>query len=192
MPGPNTLRSLPRLGMGRPRWLVAVLVAWFVASLGFPALAADAAPGAPHFSGTVFLDANGNGRRDPGEQGVAGVKLSNGRDIVPSDADGHYRIAVQPGDTVFAVKPPGHAFNGRADGMPAFWQHYFPAGSPDLKYGGIPVIDSLTMDVALLPAAATADALEVLLVADPQVKSMADVGYYNGDILATVRVDAPA
>lgn len=192
MPGPDVLRCPPRSPVGRPRWLIAGFVAGLAAALGFPAQAADAAPEAPHFSGTVFLDANGNGGRDPGERGVAGVKLSNGRDIVPSDVDGHYRIPVRPGDTVFAVKPAGHAFHDRADGMPAFWQHYFPAGSPDLRYGGIPVIDSLTMDVAVLPAAAAVDGLEVLLVADPQVKSMADVGYYDGDILATVRQDAPA
>lgn len=188
MPGPIALRSLSRPAAGRYRWLAAGLVV----ALGFPVSAAAATPGNTHFSGVVFLDANGNGERDRDESGVAGVKLSNGRDIVVSDGDGHYRIAVRPGDTVFAVKPPGHAFNDRADGMPAFWQHYFPAGSPELKYGGIPVLENLTMDVAVLPATAAADGLEVLLVADPQVKSMADVGYYDGDILGTIRQDAPA
>src|SRR5690606_10663977 len=50
----------------------------------------------------------------------------------------------------------------------------------------------LMMDVALQPDPAPAGGLEVLLMADPQVKSMADIGYYDGDILATVRQDTPA
>ncbi len=140
----------------------------------------------------VYLDANGNGRRDQREVGVAGVKLSNGRDIALSDPAGKYRIPVLPGDTVFAVKPPGHAFNRQGDGLPAFWQHYVPAGSPTLAYGGIPARNGLTMDVALRAADSTDAGLDVLLMADPQVKSMADVDYYDRDVLATIREDAPA
>lgn len=184
-----SLRSVPALR----QWL---LVAGVIAALGLPAIgsahAADTAQSDARFSGVVYLDADGNGERDPGESGVAGVKISNGRDVVLSDADGKYRIPVRPGDTVFAVKPAGHTFNDRADGLPAFWQHYFPTGSPALQYGGIPVHASRTMDVAVRTADVPAESLDVLLMADPQVKSMADVDYYDRDILATIRNDAPA
>jgi hypothetical protein len=100
-------------------------------------------------TGAVFADGNGNGLRDPGEMGMAGIKLSNGRDIVLTRADGGYSLPVRPGDTVFAIKPAGHAFARRDDGLPAFWQHYFPEGSPALAYAGIPRQAGLRMDVAL-------------------------------------------
>ncbi|KIQ97376.1 hypothetical protein TI01_1093 [Lysobacter sp. A03] len=154
--------------------------------------AAAATQGKAEFSGVVYADTNENGRRDPDEPGVSGVKLSNGRDIVLTDADGSYRIPVRPGDTVFAVKPADRAFATGADGLPAFWQHYFPAGSPALEYGGIPADNRLSMDVALHAGEPLAGDLEVLLMADPQVKSLVDVDYYDRDILDSIRKDAPA
>ena len=164
-----------------------------VLGLGCAACAAPAAERETPFSGVVFLDTNGNGAHDAGETGVAGVKVSNGRDIVLSDAAGRYRIPVRAADTVFAVKPPGYAFHTRTDGLPAFWQHYFPAGSPSLRYGGIPVQERRTMDVALSATRSDPVAeLDVLLMADPQVKSLADVDYYDRDVLATIRKHAPA
>ena len=36
-------------------------------------------------TGFVYQDDNGNGVRDAGERGIAGVKVSNGRDLVISD-----------------------------------------------------------------------------------------------------------
>lgn len=194
MHGSISSRLLPRCESVGRGWLavagLAAVLGWF--SNGSLANATESAQDSADFSGIVYLDTNGNGERDPGEAGVAGVKLSNGRDLVLTDADGIYRISVRPGDTVFAVKPAGYAFNKRADGLPAFWQHYFPAASPALKYGGIAVDDRLAMDVALRAKAVPEGDLEVFLLADPQVKSMTDVDYYERDILATIRQDAPA
>jgi len=41
---------------------------------------------------TVFEDRNGNGRRDPGEPGLAGQRVSDGRSIVLTDAQGRYAL----------------------------------------------------------------------------------------------------
>jgi hypothetical protein len=141
------------------------------------------AAGADTIHGLVYVDHNGNGRRDDGEPGVADVQLSNGREIVRSSADGRYRIALQAGDTLFLVKPPGYALPSRADGLPEFWQHHFPDGSPALRYGGIAaqVADG---EFALLEAGVTDGGLDVLLFGDPQVKSLDDVDYYARDIVA--------
>ncbi|MGY1424421.1 calcineurin-like phosphoesterase C-terminal domain-containing protein [Lysobacter sp. A289] len=167
------------------RWLPVVCVA---AAIVIAAIPSHAAPTpATDVSGETFLDGNGNGIRDPGEAGVAGVKLSNGRDIVLSAVDGSYSIPARPGDTVFAIKPSGYAFAKRDDGLPAFWQHYFPDGSPALKYAGVPKQSSRRMDVALQPVKAPAGDLEVVVLADPQVKSLADVDYYARDIIASIR-----
>ena len=39
-------------------------------------------------SGVVFLDANGNGTRDPSERGLPGVAVSNQVDVVVTGPDG--------------------------------------------------------------------------------------------------------
>ena len=44
------------------------------------------------FSGRIFLDQNRNGRLDPGENGVAGVVVSDGHSVVLSAADGRYSL----------------------------------------------------------------------------------------------------
>lgn len=43
-------------------------------------------------TGTVFLDRNGNGRRDAGEPAVPGVQVQVGTGWARSDADGRYRL----------------------------------------------------------------------------------------------------
>lgn len=52
--------------------------------------------------GTVFdADANGGG--------IPGVMVSNGRDVVKTDAEGRWALPVAPGDSVFVIKPAGWA-----------------------------------------------------------------------------------
>ena len=40
--------------------------------------------------GTVFFDRNGNGKADVGENGIADVVVSNGKEVVKTDADGKF------------------------------------------------------------------------------------------------------
>src|SRR5690606_16805185 len=71
------------------------------------------------------------------------------------------------------VKPAGWRMPLRADGLPAAWRA--PQPGPGLRQG----------DFALLRDTGTdAETLSVLLFADPQVKSVADVDYYARDIVA--------
>jgi hypothetical protein len=136
-------------------WLLVLL------SAAFPAFAGTV-------SGVVFEDANGNGLRDSGEPGIAGVKLSNGRAIVRSGADGSYAIDTATDDIVFAIKPAGRDFGVRADLLPAFWQA---------------AADGARFDVALSAPRSPAGLLEVLLFTDPQVASPDDVNAYFIDIV---------
>ena len=140
-------------------------------------IAASAAPTllllcAPAFAATVtgkvFQDTNGNGAREAGEPGIAGVAVSNGRAIVRSDASGGYVIDAVPGDVVFAIKPPTRAFGTRDDGLPAFW-----------RLAG----EGAEFDIALSPVRAARGPLEVLLFSDPQVASLDDVNHFYIDIV---------
>jgi hypothetical protein len=56
-------------------------------------------------AGFVFEDVNGNGRRDSGERGLAGVAVSNQHEVVETGADGAYRLAGRGYGVVFVSLP---------------------------------------------------------------------------------------
>lgn len=135
-------------------------------------------------TGFVYQDDNGNGVRDGGERGIAGVKVSNGRDLVISDGQGLYHLPERSPSTVFVIKPAGYATATGDNGLPRFWIHHFPEGSPKLRYGGLTAPSTArTFDFPLRPQARP-DELEMLVFGDPQPKSRVDVGYYERDIVA--------
>ncbi|HEX5755515.1 MAG TPA: calcineurin-like phosphoesterase family protein, partial [Arenimonas sp.] len=127
--------------------------------------------------------------------GVPQVRVSNGRDIVSTDADGAYSIALKEGETLFVIKPAGYsAVRHIGSGESRFWQHHLPEGSPALRYGGMPAQDALRAggDFVLLPDdRSIADgALDVLLFGDPQPKSLRDVAHYARDIVEPILAEA--
>ena len=76
----------------------------------------------------------------------------------------------------------------RADGLPAFWIQQPPEQALPLKYAGIPAAAAVRQfDVALRREAPRDSQLSVLVFGDPQVKSLADVGYYARDIIDDVQ-----
>lgn len=134
--------------------------------------------------GTVFVDGNGDGARDAGEAGLAGAKVSNGREIALTDAEGHYSLPLRAGDTLFLIKPPGVDLPRRSDGLPAFWKHHFPQGSPPLGYGAIAATRIGDGDFPVWPVLLEPPPqLDVLLFGDPQVKHADDVDFYSRDIV---------
>src|ERR1041384_1877932 len=68
-------------------------------------------------TGVVFNDANGNGVRDSGETGIAGVAVSNQDAVVTTDASGAFRIPVRPTGVVFVSTPDGSRSVGQ------FWRN---------------------------------------------------------------------
>ena len=75
-----------------------------------------AAANAQQITGSVYVDANGNGRRDPNERGVPGVGVSNQDTVVTTDASGAFRIARGASNIVFVSVPDGYRSSG------AFWR----------------------------------------------------------------------
>jgi len=74
---------------------------------------------APHadVTGVVFNDANGNGVRDSGENGMAGVAVSNQDTVVTTDASGAFRITARGSGVVFVSTPDGYRSVGQ------FWRN---------------------------------------------------------------------
>ncbi len=67
--------------------------------------------------GRVFLDANKNGQADPGEQGIAGVLVSDGLTVVATADNGSYQFPLAESPAIVRMtRPEGHTPSG------SFWQ----------------------------------------------------------------------
>lgn len=87
--------------------------------------------------GTVFVDTNRNSTLDQGEAGLAGVQVSNGREVVLTGEDGSYELPAYDDMNLFITKPAGYITPVSADMVPQFAYVHKTAGSPDLRFGGI-------------------------------------------------------
>jgi Calcineurin-like phosphoesterase len=97
--------------------------AWTAVALMFLAAGALSRAQAPvPVAGTVFEDTNANGRRDSGERGLAGVAVSNQREVVKTGSDGAYRLSGSGYGLVFVSIPDGYRSVG------PFW-HPVPASA---------------------------------------------------------------
>lgn len=124
---------------------------------------------------------------------LAGVAVSNGRQLVYSAGDGSFSLPVQAGDTAFLVKPARYAATSGPDGLPAFWRHHLPEGSPALRYGGIAPSDATaTPWLIRLREREAPSSHQVLVFGDPQPRDAVEVGYYAGDIVEPIIGKHPA
>ncbi|GII33910.1 outer membrane protein assembly factor BamB family protein [Planotetraspora mira] len=76
-------------------------------------------------SGVAYVDANGDGRRDPDEVGLAGVRVSDGKVATTTAADGSYSLTISTDrrktDIVWAGQPRGYRFGLDEYKEPRFW-----------------------------------------------------------------------
>jgi hypothetical protein len=147
-----------------------------------PAWAADTV-----VTGKVYLERDGKPGRGATDPGLAGVQVSNGETIVKTAADGSYSLPVRDGQTVFVIKPDAYAFPKAADGLPSFWRHYRPNGSPALKYGGIAATSDVTRNWDFALQSDRHDSrrgFQMLVFTDSQTASLKDIGYYQQSIVA--------
>ena len=156
------------------RLLLLPLFVVLAAIAGSPVRAASDRASCP--GGHVYRDDNGNGVRDAGEAGVAGVRVSDGVDIVVTDAGGRYALPSARDRLRFVIKPPSYEVPNAEDGLPGYWTD--AASNAGEGCGDIALLDSAREG--------SAEALEVLLMADPQPRSVRDVDYYARDIIAPI------
>ena len=62
---------------------------------------AESDDSAPTVSGRVFLDRNADRHRDPGEPGLPGVRVSNGREVAITDSQGRYVLPIDDDEIIF-------------------------------------------------------------------------------------------
>ncbi len=134
--------------------------------------------------GVVYHDANKNAVFDADETGVPGVCISNGRDVVVTDAEGRYTVAVGEDTGLFVIKPAQWTTPVSAEQLP---QHYYlhkPAGSPTLKPAGVAPTGPLPEQVNFpLYPHEESDAFRVILFGDPQARGLKEVNFVLHDVV---------
>ncbi len=122
-----------------------------------------AGDGAETAKGTVFLDINRNSVFDAGEAGIAGVQVSNGREVVLTGSDGSYELPAYDDMNLFVTKPAGHTTPVNAQMIPQFAYVHKVEGSPDLRFGGIaptgPLPEAINFPLIADEVASTFDCL---------------------------------
>ena len=158
-------------------------------------LLADPVSAATTARGRVFVDEDRDRVADPGEAGLAGVAVSNGREVILTDQEGGWSLPVEDGDVLFVTKPRDHALPTDEQGYPEFFFVHRPTGTPselELLYEGLPPTGDLppSVDFALWPESEP-EAFEVLCFADTQPRGHRELDYLRDDVLAPL-LDHPA
>jgi len=134
--------------------------------------------------GSVFDDASRDGVRDAGEAGIAGVCVSNGRDVVQTDAEGRWSLPVDDDTILFMVKPEDWMTPVNADQIPQFFYIHKPAGSPELDAKGVAPTGPLPSSIDFpLYKQDEPDEYSILLFGDPQARGLREINFVTHDVV---------
>ena len=134
--------------------------------------------------GYVFDDTNRNERMDPSERGLPGVKVSNGRAIVMTNAEGRWRLEVVSDDILFVIKPSGWMTPVTKDQLPRFYYLHKPQGSPDSKFPGVDPTGPLPSEINFpLFRQTEPDQFKVVFFGDPQPRNQTELDYIAHDVV---------
>lgn len=133
--------------------------------------------------GTVFLDANRNSKLDADETGIAGVMVSNGREVVMTAEDGSYTLPTYDDMNLFITRPSGYTPPVNADLVPQFNYIHKIKGSPDLRFGGIAPTDPLPESINFpLIEDPVGDRFQCLVFGDTQAYTNQEVSYIRDTV----------
>jgi hypothetical protein len=139
-------------------------------------------------TGVVFEDLSGTGTRQPDDPGIAGVLVSNGREVVKTDSNGRYTLPISDESIVFVIKPTGYALPvDRNVILPRFYYIHQPKGTPTplgLRYRGIEPTGPLPRSVDFgLKKSDELARFDVLLLTDPHADSSAAIDFIRTDVV---------
>jgi len=138
--------------------------------------------------GVVYSDSNSNKKRDGGEVGLSGIAVSNGVDVVLTDASGGYSLPISSDQTIFVIKPAGFDVPLNELNQPQYYYVHKPNGSPKMRYKGFEPTGPLpaSIDFGLRPAT-DAKNFTALIFGDPQPYTIEEVNYFARGIVAEVK-----
>ena len=137
-------------------------------------------------AGRVFLDTNKNGLLDGSELGMAGVRVSNGLDVVTTDNEGRYTLPIDEQSIIFLTKPRDHAIPVNGHMLSQFYYIHQPEGSPaGMRYAGITPTGRLPEQINFpLIEREESQQFEAILFADPQPQTQRELDYIRDDVIA--------
>lgn len=157
-------------------------------ALGVLVALAGTATAQDQATGIVFLDTNTNGERDAGERGIEGVAVTNGLDVVRTDAEGRYALPVTDDTIISVVKPAGFQVPLDIHGLPVFHYIHKPQGSPDdgFLFPGVDPTGPLpeSIDFPLIEVDEP-ERFSVIVFGDPQPYTLEQVGHFRADVIDT-------
>jgi len=141
--------------------------------------------GEPGFaSGVVFHDENGNGLRDPGEEGLEGVRVSDQWTVVVTDEEGRWVLPEHDEAIYFVVKPRGYRTPMSENHHPLFYHIHkstdpLPLEGPTVQPTG-PLPASIDFPLIRQPEP---DRFDAIIMGDPQPRNVEEVNYLAHDVL---------
>lgn len=158
-----------------------------IAGTAVAALAARSATAQPprpsEIAQGVIFDADAPDRR-----GIPGVLVSNGEQVVRTDREGRWKLPIEPGASVFVIKPSDWTTPLDSNNLPRYAYLYQPRGTPadlGLRYRGIAPTGPLpeTIDFPLHHQVEPRR-FEGLLFTDPQPESPVELAFVRDDVVA--------
>lgn len=129
--------------------------------------------------GTVYNDLNQNGKKDRREQGIPEVAVTNGVEVVLTDAKGRYELPIGDDQIISVIKPTGYAVPVNDDYLPQFFYIHKPAGSPDFDFTGVAPTGKLPKSVDFgLTESEESENFSAVLFGDPQPYTLQEVDYF--------------
>jgi len=137
--------------------------------------------------GTVYLDGNANNRYDKNESGIEGVKVSNGLDVVKTNAQGQYEIELPPESILFICKPANYNVTLNEVHLPQIYYKHYPSGTPGAAKWKWSVINPTgplpaAIDFPLLEGTSDAE-FKAMGFADPQTATNEQLDMLRKDII---------
>jgi hypothetical protein len=135
--------------------------------------------------GYVYEDLNKSGKKEKKEKGIAGVAVSNGKDVVLTDNNGYYQLPVGDDNIIFVIKPAGYRTPLDDKNLPVFYCIHKPSGSPEyLRYAGVKPTGKLPPSIDFpLYRYPESEQFTALVFGDPQPYSLTDLDYFKRAII---------
>ncbi|MEO0703014.1 MAG: calcineurin-like phosphoesterase C-terminal domain-containing protein [Pseudomonadota bacterium] len=136
-------------------------------------------------TGVVFHDLSRDGMHQDNEPGIAGVMVSNGRDVTTTDEDGSYTLPAFDNMTLMVHEPAAFDVPVDMNGVPQFFYHHKPQGTPEtLRYGGLSPTGPLPAAINF-PMVRTGvdEQFSCVMMGDTQPYSNTEIGYVRDGVL---------
>lgn len=137
--------------------------------------------------GVVYHDRNANSARDAGEEGLPGIGVSNGREVVLTGEDGGWRLPCADEAVFFVIKPRGWMTTVDRDGHPTFCYTHRPEGSRTKQFAGVAPTGALPASIDFpLVMHEEPDRFRAVIFGDTQVSNQRQIDFLTHDLLDEV------